>query len=168
MKFKVVKGTETFEKLAAFRERVKDVSKQATNMATLLGGARYCHRSNKLAGGLSAIEFETKPEGYKVVGEKWQHLYYPKASNKKDCALIEGLPTIDYDELNTIVNFEAPQTVSSERGIAWISTVGLTFGDDEMLISVPTGCKYTPPTDVVEILESEYDKLKKKLNPDKE
>jgi hypothetical protein len=168
MKFKVVKGTETFDKLVAFRAHVNDVNKQAKDMVTQLGGARYCRKSNKLAGGLSAIEFETKPEGYKMAGEKWQHLYYPKASNKKDCALIEGLPTIDYDELNSIVNFKAPQTISAERGILWVSTVDLTFGDEEMLIGVRSGCEYEPPADVVEILESEYDKLKKKLNPDKE
>lgn len=167
MKFKVVKGTETFDKLVAFRAHVDDVKKQAEDVVALLGGIRYCHKANKLAGGIGAIEFENKPDGYKVVGEKWQGLYYPKVSNKKDCALIEKLPTIEYNELNSIVNFKAPQTISTERGILWVSTVTLTFGDNESLIDVSNGCTYDPPADVVEILESEYDKIRKKLNPNK-
>lgn len=168
MKFKVVKGTETFDKLTAFREHVKDVSKQAQDVVNKLGGGKYCRKSNKLAGGLSAIEFETKPEGYKVVGERWQGLYYPKVSNKADLVLINGLPTIEYNELNSIVQFTGMQFVPYGGGLACIHTVGLIFGDDVMLINVEKGCEYTPPNDVVEILASEYNKLEKKLNHKKE
>lgn len=163
MKFKVEKGTETFKKLIELEKKVKDVTQQQQAVVKQLGGEIFCKQSHKLAGGLSAIKFETKPDGYKVVGEKYQSLYYPKATNKVDCKIISDLPVIEYDELNSIVNFKAPQTVSVDGGIAWISTVGLIFGKNEMLIEVENGCKYIPPKDVIQILESEYEELKIKL-----
>jgi hypothetical protein len=77
--------------------------------------------------------------------------------------MISDLPTIDYNELNEIVGFKAPQTVTSERGIAWISNVGWICGKNEMLIEVADGCKYKPTKDVVEILDSEFQKKKAKI-----
>ena len=77
--------------------------------------------------------------------------------------MYSDLPTIKYGELNTIVNFKSPQVV----GLSFIQSVGLVFGQDEMLIEVANGCKYTPPVDVVEILESEYEKLKVKIEKTK-
>lgn len=160
MKFKVLKGTDTFQKLEELRIKVTDVNNQAKDVVKKLEGKRYCGRSHKLAGGISAIEFDTKPEGYKPVGGSWRSLYYPKSVNKTDCKLIESLPTVEYSELNDIIGFNAPQTVSSEKGILWISTIGLIFGENEMLIEVHDGCKYEAPVDVVEILNSEYFALK--------
>lgn len=162
MKFKILKETETFEKLMKLKERIISVNEQAADAIKLLGATKYCKAQNRLAGGVCAIEFEKKPDGYRRVGDRWSDLYYPKVSNKIDSELLQTLPTMDYKELNDIINFEGNQTIAAERGMFWIHTVGLTWGENEILIDVENGCKYDAPTDVVEILESEYLKLKEK------
>lgn len=162
MKFKVVKGTKTFNKLSELKNKVVFVNQEAENLVKTLGGKRYCKHQHVLAGGIAAIEFDSKPDDYKIMGEKYQNLYYPKVSNKKDCKLIQELPTLDYKELNSLVNFNGPQTIPNDHGFGWVSTVGIIWGEDEILIEVPSGCKYTPPEDLIEIVESEYEKLKEK------
>lgn len=160
MKFKVLKGTDTFQKLEELRLKIKEVNNQAFNVVRELGSTRYCKKNGVLAGGISAIEFTSKPEGYINMGKSWQSLYFPKAKNKKDLELISKLPTIDYSELNTIVNFEGNQVVETDAGLAFIKTIGLIFGENEMLIDIEDGCKYCPPKDIIEILSSEYFALK--------
>lgn len=164
MKYKIKKGTETFKKLVILQQHIKEVESEAFKIVESLGATKYCKAFNKLAGGISAIRLEKKPEGFKNVDKDWRMLFYPKASNKKVCKEIESLPTIKYDELNNIIGFEAPQTVSCERGIGWVNTVGLIFGKDFMLLDVENGCVFKPNKDTIEILESEYQKLKSKLN----
>jgi DNA-directed RNA polymerase subunit N (RpoN/RPB10) len=168
MKFKISKGTETFNKLVELKEKVITVNEAARAVVNELGASKYCHRSHHLAGGISALVFDKKPEGYKEVGEKYQNFFYPKVANKAALEKIESLTLVEFDDLNKIVGFKAPQTVSSERGIMWISTVGLTWAEhgipeEDMVMDIENGCKYTPPADVVEILESEYEKLRTKL-----
>lgn len=165
MKFKIAKTTETFKKLAEFKKQVESVNTQAGKLSKELGGTgRYCKKIHRLAGGVSGIEFKQKPEGFKVVGEPYQNLYYPKVTNKTACKQIEALPTLEYNALNSIIGFKSPQTVSADRGIVWINAPSVIWGKNEMLLDIESGCKYTPPSkDIVEILESEYEKLKNKI-----
>lgn len=163
MKFKVSKGTETFKKLQQLMSKIEDVDAQAKKVVKKLGGKEYASAQRSLAGGIAAIQFDEKPEGYKMVGEKWQRLYYPKATNKKDLNLISDLPTIEYAELNDIVGFKGPQTTSHSLGLAWVSSVGLAMGKTVAVIEVAEGCKYSPPKDILEIKDSEYQRIKKKI-----
>lgn len=163
MKYKVLEGSETFERLVRLQKKIIRVNNKARAVVKQLNGSKYCKRSHVLAGGIAAIQFDSKPEGYKVVGREHEMLFYPKAKNKHDLALINKLPVIEYDELNCIVNFEAPQTYSSENGLFWINTVGISFGSSFILIDVPKECKYSPNPDIIEILESEYMELYNKL-----
>jgi hypothetical protein len=160
MKYKVIKNTETYNRLVDLEKKIIDANLQTKNVVELVSGLRYCANQNSLAGGISAIEFKTKPDGFKSVGNKYQSLYYPKASNKKVCDLINNLPKIKYDELNTIVDFKAPQTISTENSLCWVSTVGIIFHKENILINVNNGCDYTPLSDMIEIVESEYENLK--------
>lgn len=162
MKYKVLKGTETFKKLSDLKKEIDRVSKDAYAVVKKLGATEYCEKSHRLAGGISAIGFEKKPEGYKNVDNEWRNLYYPKASNKDICKMIESLPTLPYEALNDIIGFKGPQTTSESRGIGWVNTVGIKFGKNFMLIDVYNGCKFKPNKDTKEILESEYIKLKGK------
>jgi hypothetical protein len=167
MYYKISKGTETFKKLMELKKKVEGVNKQANAAVGKLNGQRYAKAQGKLAGGISAIEYKEKPDGWKQVGNTWQNLYAPKSTTKAAWEIINVLPTIEYDELNKIVNFKAPQTVSSDGGIAWVSTVGIAWGDKQILMEVTTGCKYKPLPDIVEIVESEYMKLKPKDKKEK-
>lgn len=163
MKYKIVKGTETFNKLLRLKEEIKRVNKEASDVVKKLGAEKYCKKNGKLVGGIGGIQFDSKPEGYKVIGKEWQNFYYPKVSNKKDLKLIENLPTIDYDALNSIIGFNGPQTIETNNGIFWINTVGLIWGDDYVLIDIDDECEFEPNKDTVEILGSEYITLKSKI-----
>jgi DNA-directed RNA polymerase subunit N (RpoN/RPB10) len=165
MYFKIEKGTDTFKKLSELKKQIDSITQQAKDVVTELGGERYCHHRYKLAGGISAIEFKKKPDGWKSVGESWQDLHMPLAKNKEACNKVENLPTLDYEVLNKIVGFKGPQTVSSGNGLAFVKTVGLNWCTGKYyLMEVATGCKYKPLSDIVEILESEFLKLKGKDN----
>ncbi|HAH24928.1 MAG TPA: hypothetical protein DCL77_14440 [Prolixibacteraceae bacterium] len=160
MYFKIEKGTEVFNKLDVLHGRIQEVNKTAKELVKKLGGNRYCGDQNRLAGGIDAIEFEQKPEGYRSVGGKWDNLYLPNARNKVNNQLIAELPTLQYDELNSIVGFKGPQTAPHPKGLSFVSIPSICFSDEVMLMKVPDGCKYTAPEGVTEIIYSEYQGLK--------
>lgn len=164
MKFKVKKNSITYKKLLEFKSKMISCDEAAKSLVESVGGEKYCRNKYYLYGGISAVQFESKPENWRVVGQKWQRLYYPKSTskNKKLFEALRELPVLEHKELNNIVNFKGPQTISCDEGLAWIDTVGLQFGkNSEILIETANGCEYTPNKDIVEILESEFEKLKK-------
>lgn len=163
MKFKVHKGTETFDKLKELHDRMIFAGNAAKELVSQLGGKRYASSNRGIYGGIDAIEFDVKPDGYKPVGKKYQSLFYPKASNKEILKLINQLPIIKREELNIILNFKGPQAVTIDDGIYWVNAPDVVFGDHFYLFNVVTSVEYNPPADAVEILESEYDKLKKSI-----
>ncbi len=160
MKFKVSAGNETYEKFMALREKIDLVNTESEAVVESLGGKRYCKGHNVAYGGIAAIQFlRQPPQGFKMVGESYRNLYYPKATQKELIKKFNLLPTIRYDEINDIVNFHAPQTINSGEGLQWISCIGLHWGKEDVLITIPDGAKYTAPKHVIEILESEYERL---------
>ncbi len=161
MKFKVLKGTETFSKLDALKDKVISVRMAAIKAVESLGSTRHCKRASVLAGGVAALHFEEKPEGYKIIDAQ-RKLYFPKASKKKDYEMLWNLPTVTYSELNDIIGFKGGQVVERDDKSYWISTVGWNWGKEEMLIETESGCKYTPNSDMIEILESEWYALEEK------
>ena len=109
---------------------------------------------------MAAIEFYSKPDGYKQVGKDYQQLYFPKSNNKEALELIKSIPTIGYKEVSGIVSFDSPQTTSRDGYFILVEIPTITFGENECLFDIPNGCKYDAPIDVEEIVESEYTKLK--------
>lgn len=162
MKFKIVKGNPLYDSFMELKKRTMEVNKAANDFAKKVGGKASCRSQNVAYGGISAIEFDAKPEGWRMVGDKYRHLFFPKATNKELLKEIAALPKIQYDEINNIVGFDAPQTVTSNQGILWVNCVGISYGKDYILLNVTSGAKYNPPKHVIEILESEYEKLNKK------
>ncbi len=79
---------------------------------------------------------------------------------------IKALPTIDYKELNDIVKFRAPQTVTADRGIAWVNTVGIIWGKNEILMETVEGSEYKPPKDIIEIFEKDFLASAQKFKPE--
>jgi len=112
MKFKILKGTKTFDDLSALWKRMDKARLEAKKLAKSLGAENFATSgSHGIAGGIEGMEFPEKPEGWKSVGDSWQSLYMPKA-----------------------------------------------------IMSLTMGAKYTlPNSDIIEILESEYEELFKKI-----
>lgn len=160
MKFKVKKGSETHKKLIALQKRITDVNKQANKFIESIGAKEYCRNQHHAYGGVGAIKFNEKPEGWRKEGAPYQRLYMPKSAQKELWSKINALPVIEYDEINKIVGFHAPQTVECTGGLAWIKCIGIHWGRNDILLETVEGSQYKPPKDIVEILESEYVKLK--------
>lgn len=162
MYFRIPKGTETFNKLQALHQLIEKARASARKLVKTFGGTgEYCGEQQSIGGGIAGVEFKEKPEGWKMVGEKYQKLFMPKADQKELWKKIKALPVIEYDELNKIVGFDGPQTAIDSRGIAWINSVGMVWGTQYMLMEVAKGCKFKPNKDMTEIVESEYQKLEK-------
>ena len=164
MKYKVVKGSNLFKTLTDFKTKIDLVRKQAMDLAIELGGVSSASNGRRLAGGLDAVVFKEKPEGWRSVGDKWQNFYYPKADkkNKEIHSKINALPSIDYDELNKLVGFNS-QFCTEGRGIAHIKTVGIKWHKSFVIIETSENSKYKPIEGVIEILGSEWEKLSKSI-----
>jgi len=156
MKFKVLKGTETYNKLQAFQEKSKELRKIALDFANSLGFEEYIENQKHRAGGISAFVSREKKEGYKQVFTRHRsNLIFPKTTkaNKELIAKIEALPVITDDEYNSIIGFK-----SDFYGLQFIRAFGYRRVNikDCYLIDLSGVTKYTPKPDMIEILESEY------------
>ncbi len=160
MKYRIAKGTETYAKLAALYKRMDAARKAVFPVLDELGAKRYAP-CRGLAGGIMAVEFRTPPEGWKRAGKPGQDLYEPKMSNKEMRERLKALPVLKYEELNTIVGFKEGTSVDEDSGsFVQHRCPGMYMGKDAVLLD--TGyAKYKPANaDIVEILESEYRRLK--------
>lgn len=159
MKFKILKGTETFEKLTALYKRMLKADRARNPILDELGSKRFAPVRG-LAGGILAVEFGKPPAGWKRIGKPWQNLYEPTVKNKEMIAKLKALPVLKYDELNAIVGFKEVDHMDDEAG-TWtrIRCPGVRWKKEVILMD--TGrAKYTPPNaDIIEILESEYVRL---------
>jgi len=157
MYFKVEKGTETYNKLRSVCDKITDCNNKALDLTKELGFNRCCKDRNGVGGGISALEsLSGKPEGYKVVGEKYQDLYYPKVKNKEVVSKIESLPVVSYDEFNGTIGFSEQFT-----DMTFHHAFGLKDIDESFLITISDECDYKPKSDMIEILASEYKELSK-------
>jgi hypothetical protein len=166
MKYKILKGTSTYDALIELFKKMGEASDKATELCKKLGGEGPYNTGRHLAGGIEAIKFDTKPEGWTTRGSSWQHLYMPKINpkTKKIWDEINALPVIENDELNKIVGFRAPQTVSTDGGLGWISRPSVSQGSNYFLLGIPEKAEYKKKnSDFIEILDSEYQRLLKKI-----
>jgi hypothetical protein len=154
MKFKVIVGSETYTKLLAIHEKGNIYKQQADTLAESLGAHDYCSGRGAY-GGIRALCFKEKPEGYKLL--QAPDFYYPKSIKKNDAVLeaIAKLPQVTNEELCEPLGFKR-QSFSFEGNIYMTSRPGVDFGGDYILLDVPEGAKFQAGPDVVEILESEY------------
>lgn len=170
MKFKIPKGTETYEKLEALWERIHAADSAAYALVRSIrkemglpheGDEHNYAGSRHLAGGIAAIQFETKPEAWKQVGKPYQRLYAPLAREKAMWARIKALPIVPVEDLNNIVGFERFVSIADGGdGLVAHRAPGMRLVPDAFLMEVPSKATYTPPNgDIIEILESEYNRL---------
>ena len=173
MKYKVLPGTALFDTLMAVQKKMIKANKAADKIAKEVGAEGCANASNKIAGGILGFKFKIggqknsdKP-GWKKLESGYTLWWFPlekEKSNKDLLQRIYELPTIDISELNTPLNFHGG-AVSHEGGIAWVKTPSVLFPDKKqavILIGIHPGLKeYKPVDGMIDILESEYNKLKK-------
>jgi hypothetical protein len=160
MKFKIEKGTETYRKLMALKKRMEGARKAVNEVLDELGAKRYTPAYGAMVGGISGVELAAKPEGWVRVGGGNSRIYYPSVKNTAMRERLKALPTVSHDALNRIVGFKRHDHIDEDGGV-WrrFNCPGIQFVQDAVLLD--TGkAKYTPPNgDIVEILESEYNRL---------
>lgn len=155
MKFKILPGCELFDKLQdinngviAARAAIRDTLK-----ARGFSGKFGTDRNHLIS--CDAVEIlGDKPDGWRFVGASWQKMYLPKATNKSMLKELSALPSISNDVLNNLLNFSfctGPNLeVYFRPGVAWHKEYVLVDTDK---------APYEPIEGMVEILESEYNKL---------
>jgi len=159
MYYKIVKGSETFRKLAEVKLKMDAAGKASDELVKKLKGKRYYKKGGYLvAGGIAGIEFLEKPENWKHVNGLDSGFYFPKSTKLNQSLIkeINNLPEVTIDEFNESIGFKE-HTV----GTTWFSSPGMHWEKDYMLLVISDKCEYTPPADVIEILTSEFKKLQK-------
>lgn len=160
MKFKILKGTETFQKLTDLKSEMNRCNSEASSLSKSLGGCIKGTHLGKgygcISGGLAGIKMETKPDGWKNASTQYYGFYIPKINkaNKHLLDRIELLPTVRHEDLNAIVGFEMQSS-----GRRWFNCPGVHWTKEYVLLEVDNECDFTPNCDMIEILESEYVKL---------
>jgi len=151
MYYKVLKGTETFEKLNNVWDKIVDYNNQSKELTEELGFEKFGRNNNGVGGGISCFKSEEKKEGYRMVGKKHQDLCFPKANQKNILAKIDALPVVSYDEYNKTIGFESQFT-----DVYYISHFASKRLDELIVIKLSENCKYQPKEDMIEITTSEF------------
>lgn len=160
MKYKVLKTSPLGKKLLALQKEMTAAAKQADKLAKELGAKKYCRATGAVAGGISAIELEEKPAGWKKVSDKWQNLYMPMRNQKELWDKINALPLVEYEAINSILKFKK-QTYCKGHGIYHVNCPGVLWRKSCILIEVNEELKYKPVVGMKEITVSEFVKLEK-------
>ncbi len=167
MKYKILKGTDTFKKLKDVQTKMIVAGDASQKLCKELGGADAYTNGQYAAGGIDAIGFDKDPD-VKVwcrAGKKWQNLWYPRSikSNKELLQKFRDLPKVELSEINDIVGFKSGFTGGDGVNVfmVHVKSVGLQFLSKMILMEVENKMKFKPNKDMVEIKESEFLKLSK-------
>lgn len=165
MKYKILKGTELFDKLSDLNKEIIDAKKKIREYVLSIGGTDFGTNTTYNLVSLDAVKFNEKPEGWRAVGPSWQRFYQPKSGNKKAWDAINALPGVDIKRLNEIVGYD--QFVGRDLVIA--HRPGVYFGTDEVLIEVAEEMEwYSPLSGMVEISVTEFNEIKSKIETRRE
>jgi len=161
MKFKILKGTPTFEKLQGLYQLIISINKKTKALVERLGAEQFLRNDNYLAGAPIGFQFDKCPDGWKSEG---QGCYFPKANlkaNKPLLAEIKALPKLDKQELLTILGYKPMQR--GKGNIIYFSP-SFRWGNEFCLLEVQEDIKFTPNADMIEILSSEYKTLSNQID----
>lgn len=166
MRFKVIPGSDTFIKLTELNKRIIAAREAANKFCRKIGGKSVANLGVNAAGGIDAIEFDHPPSAKKwmPVGRKHQKYFQPiPKTNPEVIEEIKKLPVVTYAEMNAIVGF-TPQYVIECGERVTIRSIWVFFCKNDILIQNEQGTKFNPGPDLVEILESEFESIKKTVN----
>lgn len=163
MKFKIYKGTDTFQKLIYLRYKCTGANQLARDLSKEFGAQQYCLNNHPMviAGGLSAIKLKDKPKGWRKAFNS-NDLFFPANNNHIDLKKIQALPLVESDELNVILGYEDQNINVSYGKSIWQTHPNVNWKfDDYILISMHELSKFVPNSDTIEITISEYNSLTK-------
>ena len=162
MKYKIAPGTETFKRLHELLQRIDAIKLQSQTLCEELGAKGVYSYNSELAGHIAGFTFDKKPENWRPADKNGSFLYYPKAVKNTQPIRdkIAAIPRIEFKELNQIVGF-TPFSYPDGSGIRIIKHIGYVMMSEYCLVDVHSETpNYTPNADMVEILESEFFRLK--------
>lgn len=164
MKFKVEKGTETYDKFEELFERIDKYDDEAIEMRNSLGFKKHCLHQENVGGGIYGIFSSEKIEGFKK-HPRHHSLWIPKIANKEIIEKFKSLPVVTRDEYNDVIGFEQ-QFV----GLTLYRTYGLKKSEVEdcYLITMGENVEFKPSKDLIEIVGSEYKRLSEKSTKEQE
>lgn len=168
MKYKVLKGTDLFDKLWSIQKKMQSCQDEAQKIVNTIPEADgSSKRSHCLAGGIAAFHFKkgwtNAPDGWRKMEKGWTQWFMPKSSDKKNKELlkkISELPVLGYEIINDLLNFHFYVT---EELQVWHCPI-VEWRSKYVLIEVPNDKKYKPLDGMIEIMDSEYIKLSKAKN----
>lgn len=158
MKFKILKATKLFKLLIELQNEMKRCNKLAYDITESLGYKSMRGKFGTLAGGISSIVIEDKkPNNWRKCNTGSKE-YFPmkRKANEDLLNKISALPVVEYDDLNKLVKFDPfdreGRHINFHPGISWHKNYVLISISDYYT-------RYKPVKDMIEILESEYNKL---------
>jgi hypothetical protein len=155
MKFKIPRGTDTFDRLMVLRTRIHAADEAAATLAEAHGMPLISGGFDCLGGGIKGFKLDVKPANFRCVAPGW---YYPMETRVATRALVKAihaLPRVKRHVLAELLDY-APQTVRTPFGDKYSTHPGVIFGPEQCLLDVLEGAVFTPSGDLTEILESEY------------
>ncbi|MBD2700108.1 hypothetical protein IC229_05645 [Spirosoma sp. BT702] len=158
MKYIVLKGSETFEKLLAIRKRIDQSDAIARELVAEFGATEYLGGgSDYVAGNLQGLRLQQKPEGWKqVYANRHHNCFFPK-SNKQNKPLLDriaAIPKVSTSELNNCVGFKRQWV-----GLTRLNRIGAKWGDDFILVEISEEATYQPLADMEELTITEFKRL---------
>lgn len=163
MKFKILKGTDTFQKLKDVQTKMIAAGNASEKLCKELGGTDVYTHNRYAAGGIDAIGFEKEPDTkvWRRAGKSWQNLWYPRSTQKTLLQKFSDLPKVELSEINNIVGFNPGFCGGDGVSVfmVHVKSVGLQFLPKMILIEVENKMKFKPNKDMVEIKDSEFLKL---------
>lgn len=164
MKFKILKGTALFDTLESVIEKMRACNAHAKALMSEFNADGYSKSRNGIAGGIAAFNFTDptkKPQGWKAMERGYTNWFFPKAAEKDLISRISQLPIVETSAVSEPLNYQNQSWMNNER-MVFSELPAIKFFDDYILVDVNSKAEYTPVSDMVEILESEYKELEKR------
>lgn len=167
MYYIVKSKSKLFNQLQELSKNMKSANNAAFKLAKEMGFSEIHTEFDSLAGGISAVCANKKPDGYcYAFGSKHNKAFFPKKinANKEILKKIAELPVIKNDVLNKIIKYDGFNTkkdaAAGRNGGRRISLrPGISFDKNCVLIEIPDYIKYQPVDGMQEILASKFKTL---------
>lgn len=163
MKFKVDPKSELYEKLMEFDKKYQTTYNEIKTYVKNIGGEAFSlNNAFHVIGRVNGIQFTENPDKtlWRSVGPKYMNLYMPKSKNKAVLTALEELPYLEKDEYNNIFGNPSDVLVENQGGLGLFNAPGCKFLGKEIVLKVPSSISdYKPIPGMIEILESEYNRL---------
>ena len=160
MKFKIIKGTETYEQLREFDKKLDKQHLMLINLMEEFNAEAYSPPCSMRIGSKLSFQFtKGKPEGWKVY-DKSRDLYIPKVGTTFE-QKIKKLPKLlnRRSDIGSIINFIQDFVENADGSKRYTIRPRVYFVEAKELYIVDTGNGGHDCIDMREILESEFHKL---------